>query len=625
MTPTVFLPAAKFVKISLSGQRTINVFEVQVFDNTNTNRAIGSSGAIASQSATYLWNYITPCNASIAIDGNTVEDGTLPCYGLAHTENQDPWWQVEMLGTYKVSSIVIYNRISCCSDRLSHASVSLFDANGKSVGQIFDIGDTTNKQVITLDSDDLDDTPSARPSAPPSFSFSPSVSGRPSTHPTITSAPSISALPTVRLCFPNVQMVKLQLFDTTVYIHLFELQIMDKNGVNIAVGKAASQSSTYYENGVAMTASRAVDSDLSTFSHTVGGDQNPWLQIGLGSSSNRVKSIVILNRWCIDPNDPDKCLCRLSQAILSLTDHNGAVIGSYSTGNTCAKKTVEFHFSAASEFCLAEAGSLANWALVWHKNDHAEGLLFHGESDARYAYDNAVSSMWAKRLIRKDGVIVKQYGWGNDDIIWCQMMDWADKALSTGILPVQNAHEPDRCFNHQCDVDVCTPDDYTKWFPFAGSLGQTGQMEFEVKGNHDAHVALGSSSIQLTGRQIKDHYEVVIGGWDNSYSELRLVSNVSMKNGDVATGCVGVGGSPLNSDEFRKFRLAWSDTRLILSRWNGYDFVSMLELDISSKKYEIDRALVMTGYGGSYGEWNLISTTVVRLCQFDEIHLRKSI
>jgi hypothetical protein len=152
----IFLPAAKFVKISLPGQGSINILEVQVFDNSNMNRALGSLGAIASQSTTYLWSNITSCNASFAIDGNTDRKLTIPCHGLAHTAaTQDPWWQVEMLGTFKISSIVIYNRMSCCSDRLSHASVSLLDANGNTVGQILDIGDTSYKRIITLSAHDF--------------------------------------------------------------------------------------------------------------------------------------------------------------------------------------------------------------------------------------------------------------------------------------------------------------------------------------------------------------------------------------------------------------------------------------------------------------------------------------
>lgn len=152
---------------------------------------------------------------------------------------------------------------------------------------------------------------------------------------------------------------------------------------------------------------------------------------------------------------------------------------------------------------------------------------------------------------------------------------------------------------------VHTPDDETKWFPFANALGQSGVLHFEFKGANDAHVALGSSSIQPAGRQIQDHYEVVIGGWSNTKSALRLVSNQCTQ---VDISCVYMGGSPVSADEFRPFRIDWTDTKLRLNSWNGSDFVSLLELDISSANYTIDRALIMTGYGSS-GQWRLLSKT----------------
>jgi hypothetical protein len=139
-------------------------------------------------------------------------------------------------------------------------------------------------------------------------------------------------------------------------------------------------------------------------------------------------------------------------------------------------------------------------------------------------------------------------------------------------------------------------------------LSQSGEVHFEVKAATDVHIAIGSTLFQPSGsgRYIQNHYEVAIGGWGNTYSELRLVSNTSMKNGDVTNGCVGVAGSPLSANEFRYFRLDWTASKLRLSSWNGSDVVLLLELDISSKNYIIDRVMIMTGYGSS-GIWRLVS------------------
>jgi hypothetical protein len=148
-------PKAKFLKITVPGAtRKINMYEVQVFDYTGTNRALGSSGAVASQSST-----LDVCQASNAIDGYTAHNYDAPCHGLAHTSDggePNPWWQVNMQNTYQISRVVIYNRWDCCSDRISSATVTLMDEYEHVIAQVLDIGVTTGINMITLDSADFE-------------------------------------------------------------------------------------------------------------------------------------------------------------------------------------------------------------------------------------------------------------------------------------------------------------------------------------------------------------------------------------------------------------------------------------------------------------------------------------
>jgi hypothetical protein len=81
-------PKAKFLKIALPRTGVIHIYEAQVFDYTGTNRALLSTGAVASQSSTLTSWGSTPCSASIAIDGNTVEDGSRACDGMSHTSTE---------------------------------------------------------------------------------------------------------------------------------------------------------------------------------------------------------------------------------------------------------------------------------------------------------------------------------------------------------------------------------------------------------------------------------------------------------------------------------------------------------------------------------------------------------
>src|SRR5436309_2544435 len=64
--------------------------------------------------------------ASLAVDGNTSglwADGSVThTYGCAND-----WWQVDLGSSYLVSSVAIWNRMDCCSDRLSDYWVFVSD------------------------------------------------------------------------------------------------------------------------------------------------------------------------------------------------------------------------------------------------------------------------------------------------------------------------------------------------------------------------------------------------------------------------------------------------------------------------------------------------------------------
>jgi hypothetical protein len=122
---------------------------------------------------------------------------------------------------------------------------------------------------------------------------------------------------------------------------VFEVEILSKN-VNVAVGASASQSVTHLE----AHASKAVDGDFSTFSHTtndVEGDGSEWLEIDLGGLHS-IDAVVVHNRWCQNIQDEKKCLCRLSKAVLSLTDEEGSSVASSSFQDTCGEATLVVNY-----------------------------------------------------------------------------------------------------------------------------------------------------------------------------------------------------------------------------------------------------------------------------------------
>lgn len=141
-------------------------------------------------------------------------------------------------------------------------------------------------------------------------------------------------------CFPIIKSVKLQQ-TTNQPLQIYELEILNRLGSNIAKGKTATSSSTWPGN----PASKSVDGDLTTIFHSDSGDNAAWLKIDLGASIE-AKTIVIYNRSC--GNDVEhKCLCRLSDATLSIYGGSGEEVASLSVGNTCGKAKLEYKFCNA--------------------------------------------------------------------------------------------------------------------------------------------------------------------------------------------------------------------------------------------------------------------------------------
>jgi hypothetical protein len=134
--------------------------------------------------------------------------------------------------------------------------------------------------------------------------------------------------------------VKIMQNITMEQLQMFEVEVIS-SGLNIALGKAANQSSTLIENTVPRLASNAVDGDLTSYSHTDCDD--PWWVVDLGELVP-IELVTIMNRWCDSPSDEAGCLCRLSNATLSLLDEQEDVIQLKMIGDTCGVEELNFEF-----------------------------------------------------------------------------------------------------------------------------------------------------------------------------------------------------------------------------------------------------------------------------------------
>ncbi|XP_034001625.1 fucolectin-like [Trematomus bernacchii] len=77
-------------------------------------------------------------SAISAIDGN--RDNKFHSGSCSHTDAEsNPWWRVDLLEPYIVTSVIISNRGDCCSDRLQGAQVHIGNSlvnNGASNGVV---------------------------------------------------------------------------------------------------------------------------------------------------------------------------------------------------------------------------------------------------------------------------------------------------------------------------------------------------------------------------------------------------------------------------------------------------------------------------------------------------------
>ena len=106
-------------KLTITGVFMLGLVTVAQADPAN----LALTGT-ATQSSTHNWSI--PLGASNAVDGNT--SGNIYTGSVTHTAEQyQPWWQVDLLGTFDLDQIVLWNRTDACSYRLSNFNVSVLD------------------------------------------------------------------------------------------------------------------------------------------------------------------------------------------------------------------------------------------------------------------------------------------------------------------------------------------------------------------------------------------------------------------------------------------------------------------------------------------------------------------
>ena len=247
-----------------------------------------SQGKRATQSST---GFNAP--ASRAVDGNT--EGNFWRGSVTHSQadtKEPPWWQVDLGQPSAVQTVRLWNRTDCCMNRLSNVFVlvSGSDMSGRTLADLQADASVVKAQVATLGG-----------------------------HPSIT-------LPLAA----RGQFVRVQLGATGSYLSLAEVQVFGWPEANLALGKAAKQSSNKANTS---TADLAVNGKLSDTTDTLSQNQ-PWWQVDLGHQS----SVHTVRLW----NRTDCCAGQLSDfwVLISATDMGGRSLADLKADPRVAKVPV---------------------------------------------------------------------------------------------------------------------------------------------------------------------------------------------------------------------------------------------------------------------------------------------
>ncbi|XP_070538285.1 uncharacterized protein [Ptychodera flava] len=237
--------------------------EVMAADSRYMNLALKQK---ASQSSTFAFG-----SAVRAVDGD--KSNNYSERSCTHTQKEyQPWWKVDLGREYQIHEVIITNRADCCDDRLLGGIVRV--GNSDVITNNTQCGESITADQVDYDSD-------------------------------------------VHVeCDLRGRFVSVQLENKTDYLSLCEVEVLCEDIAdelpNVALGKPAEQSSTYYTH----VAGRAVDGNenfaLETGHSCIHSakEAGAWWRVDL-QSIHAVYKIVIINRY-------DCCSGRINGAVVKV-------------------------------------------------------------------------------------------------------------------------------------------------------------------------------------------------------------------------------------------------------------------------------------------------------------------
>ncbi|KAL7483640.1 hypothetical protein ACHAW6_009286, partial [Cyclotella cf. meneghiniana] len=210
------------------------------------------------------------------------------------------------------------------NDAVTSITPTAFPTRDTDVGNVApvkpDLIDETGDDHVSVTMPSLsansDDAEMAFPTPSPSFSSD-------------STSPSFAAI--------FARTVKIQTNSETI-LNVFEVEVFNSAGINVAANKNATQSSTWE----GQFASYAVDENQTTYSSTLKEDR-AWWQVDL-EEMTLIASVTIFNFYCIYESDPLECSARLSNSTLLLMDDDDVVVATKQIDYTGGALELTFDF-----------------------------------------------------------------------------------------------------------------------------------------------------------------------------------------------------------------------------------------------------------------------------------------
>jgi hypothetical protein len=148
-----FLNNVRYIQINLQSINALNIAQVQVFDTTTPNPVNIALNKKATQSSTLTDFGGNSHKATLAVNGSSTTSliQTRNAGTVTHTIPTSPnnnFWEVDLNRETSISSIKIFNRTDCCSERIIGATVYLLNNDRNVVYQLINPLNGNNIQEL---------------------------------------------------------------------------------------------------------------------------------------------------------------------------------------------------------------------------------------------------------------------------------------------------------------------------------------------------------------------------------------------------------------------------------------------------------------------------------------------